>query len=129
MSQTTEILDQHGAINRHTQRVLGAITEANWSGVNAELDRLFDTVNSHFELEESGGYLVDVLTADPTTEPELAKLEAAHARLQETLREIRLLAAGRESWDPLRELFLKWIDHLAAHEAAENRLLQAHTKS
>ena len=124
-TKADHILVQHDELRRKTA-TLKQILDAreSWEALQAELSRLYDLINEHFLLEEQGGYLLGVRTANPETEPEIAQLEAAHAQLEATLRELRTDATAGEDWEGFGEAFQKWLSELVDHEAAEHRLLQ-----
>lgn len=94
----------------------------------AVLDALLDTLPREFALEESGGYLIQVLDEFPNWAEEVERLHAEHDQLFCRLKELRGRIAQRKDFsdvaDRLRVDLQEWIRALTAHHRHEARLLQ-----
>jgi hypothetical protein len=77
---------------------------------------------SHFGFEEQGGYMHDLLTANPDRLGEVTALQGQHAALTQRL--LELLGRSKHA-DPalLQGLLLELVVDVRAHEQAERELL------
>lgn len=120
-----ELWKQHEDLNRETNRLIGLAThDFDWFDLDVELAKLERTLVRHFTLEEEGGYLREVEQIAPNEKPLIQRLEQSHQALREKLRELRHLAVDKKDKEGVRGAVLDWLDLLARHEAAENRLVQ-----
>ena len=95
-----------------------------WDDARIALVQFRSTLQLHFALEESGGYLAEILASAPERAEAVAKLESEHSRMRTDL--TRLLAealVAREKAD-LRQSVCDFLAALAAHEHRENELSQ-----
>jgi hypothetical protein len=95
--------------------------------VDHQMGRLADLIESHFDHEESGGYMAEVLARAPQLTRTAMKLASEHADLLDDTKKLQMLArSGVESpawWRQVEQDF-HWIKgRLLAHEHAENKLL------
>lgn len=104
----------------------GVRAESGIAELAAGLSRVQGDVAAHFESEEQGGYMSDVIDRAPQVNARVQKLLAEHTRLLRSLEQ--LIAASRAgsagTIAPLRQRTAHWIAAVREHEAAENRLVQ-----
>ncbi|MFN7973065.1 MAG: hemerythrin domain-containing protein [Acidobacteriota bacterium] len=118
------VWEQHAELNAITGRLLAMANDGfDWFDLDRELTRLDRLLARHFALEEVGEYLRDVRERLPEEAPLIRRLGEAHVSLRETLRHMRHLAVDKENAAAVRDELVGWLDVLAEHEAAENRLL------
>lgn len=95
-----------------------------WDEARVALVQFRSALQLHFALEESGGYLSEVLARAPEQATTLARLESEHSRMRADL--TRLLAealVAREKAD-LRQSVREFLTGLAEHEKCENEVSQ-----
>lgn len=83
----------------------------------------------HFDLEEEGGFMNEVLSIAPQTERKVKELKEEHEHivihLDEILMDLKgLLDKNTEKLDSIRNRMTEVIATLLQHEAAENQLMQ-----
>lgn len=92
------------------------------------LDRMLDSLQQQFDLEEEAGYLEDVLEQYPNWYPQIRHLQQEHRLLHEQLRENRERVAQETSSSALsseaRRQLLDWMKTFEAHQQRENQLIQ-----
>ena len=95
-----------------------------WDEARVALVQFRSSIQLHFALEESGGYLSEVVAKAPECAATVARLESEHSRMRGDL--TRLLAealVAREKAD-LRTSVRDFLTLLAAHEHCENEISQ-----
>jgi len=92
------------------------------------LGSLCDDIAHHFDQEEEGGYLGDVLHHAPEFHPQATQLYSQHSQLRREVAELRRFAAAgdgsEEWWDALFERFETFAEGLLTHEAHEGDLVR-----
>ncbi|MEQ8211517.1 MAG: hemerythrin domain-containing protein [Lacipirellulaceae bacterium] len=92
------------------------------------MDELHDLLELHFEIEERGGYLADLVKNEPRYEARVGTLLSEHRALLEQCEKLRLLVrSGVESpafQTRIESDFHKFLSRFLAHEHAEHQLLQ-----
>ena len=83
----------------------------------------------HFDLEEEGGFMKDVLSTAPESQPKVSELKAEHRQFSRKLEEIMNALKGMhkkdsEKLDKVRNKLNEFIATLRKHEEEEHRLLQ-----
>jgi len=90
--------------------------------------KLKDLLELHFEIEERGGFLGEIVESEPRYESQVETLLAEHRALLENFEKLRLLVhSGVESpalWARIESDFHKFVSRLLNHEHAEKQLLQ-----
>jgi hemerythrin len=131
MTHTTDLaaeaLAAHEKLMQHLQELEArAGHETGLAELAAGLSRVRSDVTAHFEFEQQGGYMSDVLDRAPHMCPRIDKLLAQHAELLESLDELITRARGgtEQTIASLRQRTAQWIAAVRAHESAENRLVQ-----
>ncbi len=98
------------------------------NGVEEQISRLVESLQSHFEREESGGYLSDVLVRAPKLVDRVETLQEEHQELLESIVKLQLLThSAIESpsfWKHVEVQFEQFATNLMTHELAESELLQ-----
>lgn len=84
----------------------------------------------HFDLEEDGGFMSEIINEKPEAMSKVRKLEAEHnifaSSLDGIMTDLKLMRAEEISeLDAIRNRVLQLITDLHAHEEAENRLIQS----
>lgn len=92
------------------------------------LDQLVATLSRHFEFEEQGGYMSEVVARFPNWAADVEQLRREHREMLSSIKAIRT-AVGQlpESGKPeaeLRRQIEEWLAGISAHERHENLLLQ-----
>lgn len=83
----------------------------------------------HFDLEEEGGFMSEILQQAPEAANQVKKLEAEHGEILSRLDGILADLKGMEVKEPsrledIRHRVLQWIALMHAHEETENKLIQ-----
>ncbi len=83
----------------------------------------------HFDLEEEGGFMSDIVARAPETSAKVAELENEHEDIVDYLDTILKTLKKVETWDELREhdvdeSISALLDLIRKHEATENQLIQ-----
>jgi len=83
----------------------------------------------HFDLEEEGGFMKDVLSAAPESQPKVRELKAEHRQFSKSLEKIidTLKAMHKKDSEKLEQTRIDLNEILATlqkHEEEEHRLLQ-----
>lgn len=98
--------------------------DLDWVDLDRVLTELDHCLHSHFEFEETGGYMSEVVRRMPGKQATVQSLVDQHQQLAATLKETRHLVVDREDEERVRELLAGWLELLATHEATENELMQ-----
>ena len=141
---SNETLAQHdfGALLAEHGELMGEIAELRrwWDEVEqlgvprfgemgSRLKLLRDHLQSHFEIEEAGGYLAGVLAVAPRFSEEARRLCMQHRQLLNTLdsfiERLTALEPPFHGWDETREEFDGFLLQLHRHESAENEIIQS----
>lgn len=115
----------HHRLHSEIAQLRSICADANANGsiepgeIEALLKELHQTISEHFDLEEEGGYLGDVLEISPRYSRLAAELRRQHQMLRERLE--RLMAESKDLTTDVEE----FIAALEAHEHAENALVQS----
>lgn len=85
-------------------------------------------LTKHFDLEEDGGFMADVMKRAPRFSPRVVILEAEHfeacRRLDDIISELKLLTKyDNTRWDEVSDDIMALFDLLERHEAAERDLI------
>lgn len=118
------LLEAHRELGRHLSN-LDALLEASGqdrSRLVEEIEQVRRHVFSHFDFEEAGGYLSEVVERDPNRQPLVESLQQQHDELRQSLDEL-LAATAELTLQELKSAIRSWIQHLLSHEARENRLV------
>jgi len=83
----------------------------------------------HFDLEEEGGFMKDVLSAAPESQPKVSELKAEHRQFSKSLEKIMhtLKAMHKKDSEKLEQTRIELDEIIATlqkHEEEEHRLLQ-----
>lgn len=98
--------------------------EFSWDDARIALVDLRKTLKLHFALEESGGYLAEVLACAPELAQTVAKLESDHSRMCGSLARLLAEALVARERAELRQSVSEFLDVLAVHEHGENAVAQ-----
>ena len=82
----------------------------------------------HFDLEEDGGFMEDVISRAPRFAPQIKSLEHEHVDAVERLDRItaalkQLSAFDGQAWSEISDEIMSLFDSLEEHEAAERELI------
>ncbi|QDT00232.1 hemerythrin domain-containing protein [Adhaeretor mobilis] len=92
------------------------------------LSKLRDLLELHFEIEERGSYLAELVGSEPRYESQVEVLLAEHRALLEELEKLRLLVRSGVESTALsirsEDDFHKFVSRLLNHEHVERQLLQ-----
>jgi hemerythrin len=90
------------------------------------LSDLRDQIERHFAQEEVGGYMEEALSLAPRFSGQAQALLKQHAELSQAVREL-LSRARRDNpaWNSLHADLQVLVKKLKAHEAGENRIIEA----
>jgi len=80
---------------------------------------------AHFAEEEAGGCLEEAVSRRPSLGPVVDRLESEHPELLVDLDRIVSRSKANDGKQELTRTIEQFLDRLAAHEAGENRVLQA----
>jgi len=103
---------------------------SNWKrGFIKQLRKLNTSMLNHFDLEEEGGYLAEIIAEAPHTYNDVKNLEAQHEQFTCDLSGIILALKQMENYNAeklkeCRENLAKLISALREHEKTENTLVQ-----
>lgn len=122
----------HGAFEGIVQELAAIVAEHATADdvrrVRAKLESLLAQLEKHFRQEEEGGYLEEAMCRAPELRETADKLQVQHG---EFCRAVDELIAGTErpeppaaAWRRLNTQFAALAKRLAAHEDAENALLE-----
>ena len=116
---------EHEALGRRIAE-LRALTarEFSWDEVRFALVDFRKALQLHFAMEESGGYLAEVLASAPQFARIVAKLESDHGRMRGDLARLLAEAIGARERVELRASVGVFLIALAAHEHGENEVTQ-----
>ncbi|MCA9320730.1 MAG: hemerythrin domain-containing protein [Planctomycetes bacterium] len=128
MDEPTELHGQHGHIQALTAELLHQLTgphpglapEDLAAFISVKLRVLRDTLSRHFQFEEAGGYMQDVLRRSPRHRGEVDRLLAQHVAILEVLSELDQIHDGLT----LKDRASRVLELLAAHERDETELIQ-----
>jgi hypothetical protein len=129
--QLHALLADHASLRQALEKVSETISRRQQPpAVVAEMiDEAVDRVLAHFRHEERGGHLSLAMDAAPHLGVRADGLLQEHAELARTLADIqwhvRTAPGSSAWWDQLHEMYQRFLRAFLAHEAAENRLLQA----
>jgi hypothetical protein len=84
-------------------------------------------VESHFVLEEEGGYLAELIEERPHLAGPAETLLAEHARIREDLASLAAAIDGGASVEAIRGRLRDVVSVLSRHESRENELVQQPT--
>lgn len=91
----------------------------------AALEATQHCLKRHIRLEETDGYMSEVLEREPRLERQVRELEADHLQLRRSVE--KLLEEARAPLQPdaaLKDRIRKWIKHLRQHGEKETDLVQ-----
>lgn len=114
---------EHQDLERRTTQLRSVLNQPfNWSHMECILASLERMMLDHFEMEEAGGYLAEVVEAAPYTYHEVEDLLAEHEQMRDLLHRARHAAVDASSRDDVREILGEWLDLIDEHEHRENML-------
>jgi uncharacterized tellurite resistance protein B-like protein len=121
----THLRDQHQAIHEAAHSILQHIAAGEQTLAFEELHQFRRMLEQHFREEEEGGCLEEAVARAPYLGEESQRLEREHPvllrRFDAILQQARTSFAGNLAFV---EDFREFVELLAAHEAAEDRVLQ-----
>lgn len=104
------------------------IDEQNLRWISAVLDALLETLPQQFELKQQGGYLQEVLDAQPNWECHVISLGVEHEQMCDRLQQLRARLPDAVKVEflarTLRIELKGWMQAFVAHNRRESRLLQ-----
>ena len=132
-----KIRDEHFSIKSGIQAIRQHV-KSNVSENNFKTwrDKLFELINKmaaelseHFEQEEDGGFMSDILKNVPQKKHAISQLKAEHEMMTQDISVIQRCIKETKSLDETQIVNLshqinEFLDLLTAHEAAENLLLE-----
>jgi hemerythrin len=104
-------------------RTLVSDESFSWDSARVSLTELRETLESHFSMEEAGGYLASVTSEAPQHSLLVAKLESDHSRMRGMLASLLAGALVARSREDLRNDVEEFLAFLASHERRENQLV------
>ena len=117
------VLREHQELELQTGSLRALLNEDfDWQEIASVLTILAQSVERHFDFEECGGYLRDVLEAVPNAQRDVDRLFAEHQRMREDLHRARHAAVDGSDREQLRSLLGDWLMLLHDHEHRENIL-------
>lgn len=122
--------NEHADLRELLARIQRAlhVRHPNRSEISTLVRLLSHMIREHFSHEESGGYFADAIEVAPQLHARAEQLLREHpAILAQLVAFEESVAGGRETepcWPSLEGMLTRFIESLAAHEAAENALLQ-----
>ncbi len=124
-----EIRQEHerlAALRRRLQEEVAAFCSS-WTSLREELRVFKDHLRRHFELEEEGGFMEEVVRRWPHTASQVEALRAEHERLlreAEALLETSGRATEGQPMDAWVATCRRLFSAIREHEWKENRLIQ-----
>ncbi len=141
MTDDTSYLEQVRAEHYGLEQVLHQLTETmataqaqQWPASSTRhlvvlLTELINQMECHFAQEEVGGYMEEALSRAPRFSAQVAVLLRQHAEFANELRDLLARSQGGgdnpEFWKQLRAELQALLKRLKAHEAGENRIIEA----
>lgn len=124
------LCDEHLRLREMLESVRRALSQR--PAPRHELGLLFrelvQHILEHFKHEEAGGYFAAVIETAPQLRERAGELLLQHPEMTAQLVELQELATkssvNERRWREVEEMFAQFLDLFAAHEAAENALLQ-----
>lgn len=131
-------LQQALSEHRELERLVGEVrcrlaapvdqaSELDYKDALAQIAKLRERLESHFEQEEAGGCFDEAVSRLPRIAPQAASLQKQHGQFVRTVNEIlRVEPDGqdwRNHWKRLQTEFERFAKKLEAHENAENEIL------
>lgn len=102
------------------------LEEPRWHALWArEIDHLQELLVGHFDNEEDGGYMAEVLAVRPSYDNKVDKLHAEHAVMLERVGQLSGQARENVDHDTYGDRVMQLIGMLDAHERNETALWQA----
>ena len=122
--EPSRIRRQHEILREQTDELLGILKAGrDWENIEMKLGRLAATLSNHFQIEELGGYLSNVMEAAPDKAPVIRRLRGAHDDLWGRLQLLIARARSRDDPGSFGSDLTSWIQRLKEHEERENALL------
>ena len=120
-----ELHQEHVELGREVSKLESVLAgEFDWPEIADLLDSLEARIHSHFDFEEEGGYLEELLRLAPRVDSEVRKLREEHDTLRTDIGKAVEWARRKHDRPGLREHVTVWLSLLGHHEASENRLVQ-----
>ncbi|MBX9791745.1 MAG: hemerythrin domain-containing protein [Pirellulales bacterium] len=116
---------------RQIEEAFGSARIQGWPPTSAPrltelLTELNDQIQRHFAQEEVGGYMEEALSLAPRFSGQAQALLKQHAELSQAVRELQARAKAEVlAWNSLHADLLTLLKKLKAHEAGENRIIEA----
>ena len=141
MTDDTAYLEQVRAEHYGLEQVLHQLAETmetaqalQWPAASTQrlvelLTELRDQIECHFTQEEIGGYMEEALSRAPRFSAQAAALLKQHAEFARELHDLLARSqAGRDNpgiWKQMHAELQAFLKRLKAHEAGENRIIEA----
>jgi iron-sulfur cluster repair protein YtfE (RIC family) len=110
--------DEHAEIERHVVGAENALTSGSIDAAGSAIDALADALEDHMSVEERA-YLPMVRRLSPRGEDFITAAETAHARLRESVEQLREFVELAR-WPEARRAFALLAERFRAHEAEEH---------
>jgi hemerythrin-like domain-containing protein len=128
-AQCSDVLLEHQRLRDLIRQIQVALRRRtpSVSHISVLIHRLTQSLQTHFEHEERGGYLQDALTAAPQLSALAQRLLEEHAWFLATLDAVHQQIASAstpQSWRTIADVYAGFCNRFDEHEAAENRVLQ-----
>ncbi len=115
------VLREHAELDRQTSKLRQILSENfDWRKLESMLASLEQSVFRHFELEETGGYMNEILEIAPHCKGEVEKLLSEHRGMREDLRMARHRLIDSRDRENMRDFLGEWFALLDDHERREN---------
>lgn len=104
-----------------------AVDEEATRWIESALNELCKIFEREFQIQSEGGYLQEVIDADPSRESQVQSLRRENERLLQELRQLsagfRRSAVSKRIPRAVRDQVRNWIERYAKHRRAEHSLL------
>ena len=123
-SLSETLADEHRSLGKRIAEVRRLLEGTfSWDQARVAIAELREALEAHFSMEETGGYLADVLAHAPERSLAVAKLESDHSRMRGTLAQLLAEALVARSREELTKNTRAFLVTLAEHERQENELV------
>lgn len=116
---------EHADVTRRVRELRELIAHSfDWGALGTALAGLEETILRHFDGEEAGGYLREVVQSSPNRESDVMRLFREHDCMRDDLWRARRMVEARADQIAVCLLLESWITLLADHEHRETELVQ-----
>jgi hemerythrin-like domain-containing protein len=132
----TRIQDEHARLEQIIQEIRDELNRpidsngfGDWKlGFVWKIRDFQNELTKHFDLEEDGGFMEDVISRAPRFAPQIKTLEEEHIdavkRLDDITARLKQLSAfDAQAWSEVSDEIMALFDSLEEHEAAERDLI------